>query len=110
MAKSFDALATRAKEKWSPDARAVYDAASRTFQAEVTLQLAFGEQLAKARKERHIKQAELADLTGIDQAEISRIENGRSNPTLATVSRLLTALEYTAQLTPQREEAVSAPK
>lgn len=99
MAKSFEALAARAKEDWSSDTHAVYDAASRTFQAEISLHDALGEQLANARRERQLSQPQLASLTGVNQAEISRIESGNANPTVATISRLLTALNGTAQVT-----------
>jgi|SRR5690625_1348558 len=101
MAKSFESLAARAKSGWSAETEAVYDAASRTFQAETSLQLLLGEQLAQARRKRRITQPELAGLTGINQSEISRIENGHANPTIATVSRMLAALDYTAELNPR---------
>lgn len=38
-------------------------------------------------------QAQLADATGVPQAEISRIENGNANPTIETVARLAAALD-----------------
>jgi transcriptional regulator with XRE-family HTH domain len=37
-------------------------------------------------------QPELAKASGIQQAEISRIETGRANPTIDTVTRLTRAL------------------
>lgn len=45
------------------------------------------------RMDRRMSQKDLARETGIDQAEISRIERGDANPTLLTVVRLLTALD-----------------
>lgn len=44
------------------------------------------------RKNRKMTQQALAKASGIDQAEISRIENARSNPTLETIVRVLTAV------------------
>ena len=38
-------------------------------------------------------QAQLADATGVPQAEISRIENGNANLTIEAISRLATALD-----------------
>lgn len=35
MTESFDTLAARAKEAWSQDTRAVYEAASEAFEAEM---------------------------------------------------------------------------
>ena len=46
----------------------------------------------QGRCKRGLSQQALASASGIDQAEISRIERGASNPTMATVVRLLTAL------------------
>ena len=45
-----------------------------------------------ARKERSLTQKELSELTGITQADISKIENGSANPSLATLKRLAKGL------------------
>lgn len=44
--------------------------------------------LIEARKSQHLTQKELANRTGITQADISRIENGTRNPSLAMLKRL----------------------
>lgn len=44
--------------------------------------------LAAARKECHLTQKELAEKTGINQADISKIETGNANPALSTLRRL----------------------
>ena len=44
------------------------------------------------RKSQKMTQQALAKASGIDQAEISRIENAQSNPTLETIVRVLTAV------------------
>ena len=41
-----------------------------------------------ARKSRNMTQKDLSDVTGITQADISRIENGTRNPSLEMVKRL----------------------
>lgn len=41
-----------------------------------------------ARNEKAITQKQLADITGIPQADISRLENGNANPSLKTLQRL----------------------
>lgn len=93
MARSFADLASRAKESWSGDARQVNEAASKVFQAEVSAQEVLGAELAEARRGRKITQGALSELSGVPQSEISRIESGRANPTIETVSRLATALD-----------------
>lgn len=45
-----------------------------------------------ARQQKQITQKELADITGIDQADISRMENGNANPSLQTLKRLAAGL------------------
>jgi DNA-binding XRE family transcriptional regulator len=44
------------------------------------------------RTELGLSQRELADLTGINQRDISHIEQGKANPTLTTQVKLLSAL------------------
>ncbi|PPF78903.1 hypothetical protein C5B96_13790 [Subtercola sp. Z020] len=56
--------------------------------------------LAAARKARSLTQPALSELTGIQQAEISRIERGTGNPTAATLLRLADALGQRVMLVP----------
>jgi DNA-binding XRE family transcriptional regulator len=53
---------------------------------------ALAREVRELRKERQLTQAQLAQASGIDQAEISRIERGQSNPTSATLTALLAPL------------------
>ena len=62
------------------------------------LHFSLARQLAARRRERHLTQKQLAELSGIDQAEISRIERGQANPTTATLSALTRALAVDVQL------------
>ena len=48
--------------------------------------------MIKARKERGLTQKQLSELTGISQADISRIENGTRNPSLEMIKRLATGM------------------
>ena len=48
--------------------------------------------MAKARKESGITQKQLSEITGINQSNLSRIENGDINPSVATLNRIATAL------------------
>lgn len=49
--------------------------------------------IAEQRELKQITQAQLAKLSGINQAHISRIESGKSKPTMPTVFRICKALE-----------------
>lgn len=45
-----------------------------------------------ARKEMGLTQKQLSELTGITQADISKLENGNANPSLKTLQRLAAAM------------------
>ncbi|MBB6487949.1 helix-turn-helix transcriptional regulator [Rhizobium lusitanum] len=49
-----------------------------------------------------MSQAELADLAGISQAKVSKIENGKANPEVATLQALCGALNLELALVPRR--------
>ena len=100
MSKDFKDLATRAKAEWSEGTRAVCEAASVSFDAELASRIELGALLAAARKAQDLTQPALSSVTGIQQAEISRIERGIGNPTADTLSRLAAALGQKITLTP----------
>lgn len=49
-------------------------------------------QFKELRKKKNITQAQLAEKTGIEKGQISRIENGKYNLTLATINKIAAAL------------------
>ena len=51
-----------------------------------------------ARKEAGLTQAELSEKTGISQADISRLENGTRNPSLALLNRIAEAVNSTLRI------------
>lgn len=54
--------------------------------------------MIKARKEKGLTQKQLSELTGISQADISRIENGTRNPSLEMIKRLATGMSMRLKL------------
>ncbi len=54
---------------------------------------AMARDVRELRKEFHLTQKQLAAASGINQAEISRIERGQTNPTASTLAALLAPLE-----------------
>ena len=52
----------------------------------------------RARKEAGLTQAELSEKTGISQADISRLENGTRNPSLALLNRIAEAVNSTLRI------------
>jgi len=53
----------------------------------------FGKRLNNVRESRGMSLRELAAASGLEHAQIARIENGEKNPTLYTVIRLAEALD-----------------
>ncbi len=64
-------------------------------------------ELIKLRRLRQMTQKQLERATGIPQSEISRIESGHANPTLATLRTLVRALGGEIRII-EKQEAVSA--
>ena len=59
---------------------------------EVFVAQVLGLKLSNRRKSLGISQRKLAELSGIQQREICRIEQGKANPTFSTLNRIHTAL------------------
>ena len=55
-----------------------------------------GANLKKIRKEKKITQATLADVLNVDKSFVSNIENGKTNPTLSTITNIAKALDVSA--------------
>ena len=84
MAKTFAEYARERRASMDPEGRE----AERVFRAAY----AFGQAIYAARKARGLRQADLAELSGIAQADISRIERGQIAPTTPTLLKLADAL------------------
>ncbi len=69
-----------AKKMEDPGFKAEWDALEPEFQ--------IVRAIIEGREEKGFTQAQLAEATGINQANISRLENGTGNPSLQTLKRL----------------------
>ena len=49
-------------------------------------------QFKELRKKKHLTQSQLADKLGMEKGQISKIENGKFNLTLATINKITSAL------------------
>lgn len=54
--------------------------------------IAVGEAVLAARARANMTQKQLSQATGIDQSDISKLERGLSNPSIATLNKIATAL------------------
>lgn len=52
-----------------------------------------GNRIAEIRKQRGLTQAELSEITGLQQVNISKIENGKYNVSIDILNRVCRALE-----------------
>ena len=57
------------------------------------------EEIKKNRRKKNISQESLATLLGTSQAELSRFENGKSNPTVEFLDRLISSLGMELKIT-----------
>ena len=82
----------RSYEEYARKRRAGLSPASKELLGAFEAAYAVGSACAIARKERGMTQCELATLSGVAQAEISRIENCAILPTTQTLLRITSAL------------------
>ena len=81
------------------DATSVYECGEVVGRVETTINQQIGVLLAQTREEQNITQVELSKLSNIDQGDISKIERGLGNPTIAKISKLFSALGKNISLT-----------
>lgn len=82
---------------------------TRVSQAEreqIKLQVALIGKMIEAREEKGLSQRELAELSGVKQPAIARLESMKAKPQIDTLLKLLVPLGYTLSITPiQKEKA-----
>ena len=60
------------------------------------------DEIKKARRKKRISQSALAKLLGTSQAEVSRFESGKSNPTVEFLDRLISTLGLELKITSRK--------
>lgn len=81
------------------DATSIYDDGEVVGFIETPLSQQLGALLAKTRDEMNVTQKELSKKSHIDQGDISKIERGLGNPTIAKISKLFKALGKSVSFT-----------
>ena len=74
------------------DANSIYEDGEVVGEEPTSINQQIGILLAKTREEQNITQVQLSKMSHIDQADISKIEKGMGNPTLAKIFKLFAAL------------------
>ena len=87
---------------WNDDldieAETIYEDGITVRQEKPAENVAIGEAVMSARAEKGFTQKELARASGINQADISKIEKGIANPTVTTLKRIASALGMKLQV------------
>lgn len=91
MSSKFEDFVNEVERDASPSERRALEASRRHF--------GIGARLLECRLAAGLSQRQLADASGIDQAEISRIERGQGNPTAQTLMALGAPLGVTLDFT-----------
>jgi XRE family transcriptional regulator, regulator of sulfur utilization len=84
---------SRSYEDYARGRRRGMSADGRTALAVFTSAHTAGRSVCDARRGRNMTQQQLADISGVAQGDISRIERGLITPTLPTLMRLVEALD-----------------
>ena len=78
---------------------------SEALREEVNFEAALIGKIIEARKTQGISQRRLAELSGIKQPAIARLERGKSAPQIDTLLKLLVPLGYTLEIVPLKGRA-----
>ncbi len=98
--RSYEEFATPARSAWGSMAVEISERLGRQLDQEISGQEALGRELRAARKAARLTQPELAQVSAVQQAEISRIERGLGNPTSDTLLKLTEPLGMRLALVP----------
>lgn len=81
---------------WNDDldieAETIYEDGITVRQEDVPINMLVGSAVSEARAKAGLSQKDLSAATGIDQSDISKIERGVANPSVATLKRIADAL------------------
>ena len=81
------------------DATSVYECGEVVGHEDTTINQQIGVLLATTREGQGLTQVELSKLSHVDQGDISKIEKGLGNPTIAKINKLFKALGKSISLT-----------
>lgn len=108
MSKSFDALHDEVSRSWDDETREFYERAGSFFAYQAREQMRIGQEIASQRKKHNLTQEQLEALSGVGQAEISKIERGIANPTRDTLIRIAGAMRLKISFVPDESVDLDA--
>lgn len=90
MVRSYQDITAERRARLSPESASAAGALAQTYDIAM--------QIIERRKNLGFTQSELADLCGMDQGDLSRIERGSTSPTARTLQRIADALQSDLRL------------
>jgi ribosome-binding protein aMBF1 (putative translation factor) len=90
MARNYQKVTAARRERLAPDTTASRQVFEQAYDIAV--------QIIELREHQGLTQADLAERSGIDQGDISRIERGSTSPTARTLQRIAEALDADVRL------------
>jgi ribosome-binding protein aMBF1 (putative translation factor) len=105
MARSYKDVVDTSYMLADPDLKKFAEGLTALVEAEYEEIFGLGEVIAKRREELALSQSALAHLAGITQPDLSRLEQGKLNPTYSTIKRVMSALQL--RMVYKREESGS---
>lgn len=105
MARSYKDVVDTSYMLADPDLKKFAEGFTALVEAEYEEIFGLGEVIAKRREELSLSQTALAQLAGITQPDLSRLEQGKLNPTYSTIKRVMSALQL--RMVYKREESGS---
>lgn len=100
--RKYEDLVAPIRDSWKPEVVELSRRLGSQLNAEREEQIAFGRRIADALESAQLSQPQLATRSGVQQADISRIERGLGNPTRDTLLKLADALEMRLVLQPKK--------
>lgn len=88
------------------EAETVYEEGCLVKKEDLSINITVANMILAARANANLSQSELARITGINQADISKIENGIANPSIATLKRLANGLGAELKISFELKDAV----
>lgn len=76
---------------------------SKAEKAQIEFESALIGKLIEAREAKGLSQRDLADISGVKQPAIARLESMRSTPQIDTLFKILSPLGYTLSIVPTKE-------
>ncbi len=102
----YEAAVSKYRSGWDDSVVQSYEKYRTELKTEVTAQQELGAQIMSIREAANLSQTQLAEISGVQQADISRAERGLGNPTRDTLLKLADALNMQLKFLPRQAQSI----